>query len=75
MGIKKTTKSIEASYWWPGMAKEIEEYVRSCDLCQRNKPRNKAPAGLLTQRPLPEDTWEEVGTDFPDQFTHDAEGS
>jgi len=27
----------DLQYWWPGMRKAIEDYVRKCNLCQRRK--------------------------------------
>ena len=36
--IDKTLWRVEQTFTWPGMAKDVREYVRSCDLCQRNKP-------------------------------------
>ncbi|KAL0894244.1 hypothetical protein ABMA27_014254 [Loxostege sticticalis] len=34
-------------YYWSGMRKYIESYVRKCVDCQRFKPSNQKPAGLL----------------------------
>ena len=30
--------AITQEYWWPGMQKEAQEYVRKCDQCQRFAP-------------------------------------
>src|SRR5689334_1369039 len=38
MGVKKTKESIKQRFYWDGMNKEIAEYVKSCRLCQLNKP-------------------------------------
>ena len=41
-GIKATQEKIKEKYWWEKMNKDIEEYVRSCDKCQRrNKPKRE----------------------------------
>ena len=34
-------------YWWPGMQKEAQEYVRKCDQCQRFAPNIHQPKGVL----------------------------
>jgi hypothetical protein len=34
-GIKKTYSLISLKFWWPGMRKSIQDYIRSCDPCQR----------------------------------------
>ena len=36
MGIAKTRDTILRYFWWPSIHKEIKQYVRSCDVCQRN---------------------------------------
>jgi hypothetical protein len=41
-GVKRTYNLIAFSYWWPHMRKTIEEYVRSCDYCQRRKKNLKS---------------------------------
>jgi hypothetical protein len=35
-------KILDAGYWWPTMYKDMHDYYRSCDACQRTK-------GLATQ--------------------------
>jgi len=46
-GTKRTHDLIALQYWWPGMLKAIEDYVRKCDLCQRRKGTREflAPLG------------------------------
>ena len=36
-GITRTYSVIALHYWWPGMGKSIEDFVKSCDLCQWRK--------------------------------------
>jgi len=35
------------NYWWPGITKDVEKYVDSCDICQRIKNRTKASVEKL----------------------------
>ncbi|XP_047997557.1 uncharacterized protein LOC125235150 [Leguminivora glycinivorella] len=46
-GIEKTYQRIARRYYWKGMRKYIESYVKNCLPCQRYKPTNLKPAGLL----------------------------
>ncbi|CAG4987874.1 unnamed protein product [Colias eurytheme] len=46
-GAEKTFERIAKRYFWKGMRKHIETYVRNCLQCQRYKPSNQKPAGLL----------------------------
>ena len=64
VGMEKTEESIRRNFYWPGMQDTIREFVRTCDACQRNKPRNKRSAGLLQPLPLPEKRWEQVTMDL-----------
>ena len=34
-------------YWWLGMQKEAQEYVKKCDQCQRFGPNVHQPGGVL----------------------------
>ena len=36
-GILATTRSVRLSYWWPGMATFIKNYVAGCVICQQFK--------------------------------------
>ena len=46
------------------MAKDAENYVLSCDLCQRNKSQSGKPHGRLQPLPIPDLPWESVSMDF-----------
>jgi len=45
-GINRTHSVIALNYWWPGMRKSIEDYVRKCDSCQRRKEDRQFTAPL-----------------------------
>ena len=34
-GRSLSHRAITQGYWWPGMQKETQEYVKKCDQCQR----------------------------------------
>ena len=40
-------KAITQGYWWPNMQREVLEYVRKCDQCQRFAPSIHQPGGIL----------------------------
>jgi len=54
-GTKRTHDLIALQYWWPGMRKAIEDYVRKCDLCQRRKGTREfvAPLGEVQEATAP----------------------
>ena len=50
--------------FWPGMAGDIQQFCRSCDICQRSKPNNRNPAAPLQPLNVPEQRWSAVSMDF-----------
>jgi hypothetical protein len=63
-GITRTTENVNRTFWWPTLARDVEEYVRACDACQRNKARSGKTPGLLQPLPIPNQPWESVSVDF-----------
>ena len=64
VGMKRTEELLSRLYWWPGCQMAVQEYVRSCEPCQRNKPLNIKKAGVLQPMPIPGRPWTSVGIDF-----------
>lgn len=73
-GVKKTLALVRRHYWWPTMLADIERYVLTCHLCQKNKARNTLPAGLLQPLQLPLNPWHTVTMDFITQLPKTARG-
>ena len=46
-GQWKTVELVTRNYWWPGVTKEVKQYVEGCDQCQRIKNRTEMSAGKL----------------------------
>jgi len=55
---------VTRNFWWPGIMKEVKQYVEGCDACQRNKNRTKQPAGKLMPNSIPEKPWTHISVDF-----------
>ncbi|KAA0066738.1 DNA/RNA polymerases superfamily protein [Cucumis melo var. makuwa] len=53
-GSTKMYRTLKKTYWWPGMKREIAEYVDRCLICQQVKPVRQRPGGLLNPLPVPE---------------------
>lgn len=55
LGINKTKGRLLFEYYWPGCFKDVENYVRSCDTCQRvGKAGDKCKAPLKLVRLITE---------------------
>ncbi|GKB73257.1 putative reverse transcriptase domain-containing protein [Tanacetum coccineum] len=59
-------QKIENRYWWPGMKKDIPEYVSKCLTCLKVKAEHQRPSGLLEQPEIPVWKWEGIAMDFMD---------
>lgn len=64
MGVDKTFAATVRRFWWPRMYRQVKRYVTSCPTCQRCKPTNQKPAGLLQPLPVPLEPWSEIAMDF-----------
>jgi transposase InsO family protein len=63
-GITKTVELITRNYWWPQLRHSVEEFVRTCDTCNRAKTPRHLPYGLLQPLPIPSKPWESISMDF-----------
>lgn len=63
-GFLRTYRRLAANIYWVGMKNTVQEFVRSCDTCQRQKYMASSPAGLLQPLPIPNQVWEDLSIDF-----------
>ena len=65
-GIKRTAQLVERNYWWPGLRRDVLEYVKGCTECQRNKVNNCPTHAPLVPIPPKIDAlpFETVALDF-----------
>jgi len=59
---------------WPGMKQELEEYIRPCEICQRNKitqNKTKLPIKITT---TPEIVWEKCALDIVGPLNQTMDG-
>ncbi|CAN6454525.1 unnamed protein product [Victoria cruziana] len=63
-GGTKMYRAARHHFWWPGMRKDIADFVAHCLICQQVKAEHQRPGRLLTPWELPEWKWDEVTMDF-----------
>ncbi|CAL8109893.1 unnamed protein product, partial [Orchesella dallaii] len=63
-GRKKTYLSIRQRFYWNRMEKDIADFVRSCQVCQKYKSDNLKRKGLLGEIPIAESVFETLYLDF-----------
>ena len=62
--IFKTLERLKQNYHWPKIAEEVQDYVRSCDTCQRNKASRHNKYGLLDPLEVPYRPWSSISMDW-----------
>lgn len=62
-GVERTLHKIRQRFYWTGMRRTIADYLRQCPECQRYKPSNMVPAGLL-QTPVMRQRLEVIAVDL-----------
>ncbi|KAL5017541.1 hypothetical protein ScPMuIL_007130 [Solemya velum] len=60
-GIVKCCERARNSVWWPRINREIEDLVRNCTICVKQKADHAEP---LRPTPFPERPWQKVGSDL-----------
>lgn len=63
-GFYRAYRRIAANVYWIGMKGMIQDFVKACDICQRQKYLATSPGGLLQPLPIPDKIWEELSMDF-----------
>ncbi len=63
-GIEKTRELIARKYFWPTMRRDVEAYVKGCDVCLASKAVRHKPYGDLQSLPVPTHRWKDLSMDF-----------
>jgi hypothetical protein len=66
--IQATLARLSSTFYWPGMYRDVKQFVTTCSVCQHNKYSTQSPHGLLQPLPLPQQVWEYISMDFIDQL-------
>jgi ribonuclease HI len=73
-GVGRTTQKISKFFYWPGMHKDVEEYVSNCMDCQTGKGappyKGRSPGNLTASRPF-----QVVSMDFATQLPKTKRGN
>ncbi|GJV55960.1 retrotransposon-related protein [Tanacetum coccineum] len=64
VGVKATLHKVCSLFYWRKIRREIKQFVRECDVCQRCKPDLSSYPGLLQPLPIPNTVWSSISMDF-----------
>jgi hypothetical protein len=59
-GVAKTLHRLQTDFHLPGARAIVQDFVRTCEVCQRNKTEHLQPVGLLCPLELPSAVWADV---------------
>ena len=62
--IDKTRELVGRKYYWPSLRKDVEAYVKGCDICLASKAVRHKPYGNLQALPVPTHRWKDLSMDF-----------
>lgn len=75
LGMNRTYDRIKIFTTWPGMKQELEEYIRQCETCQKNKitqNKTKMPMKITT---TPDVVWEKCALDIVGPLNQTSDGN
>ncbi|CAJ2651172.1 unnamed protein product [Trifolium pratense] len=49
-GVTKMYQDLKKLFWWPGMKRQISEFVYACLVCQKSKIEHQKPSGTLVPK-------------------------
>ena len=63
-GMTKMYNTLRQHYWWPGLKKDVAEFVSKCLTCQQVKAEHQALTSMLQPLTIPVWKWERITMDF-----------
>lgn len=63
-GFQKTLQRLRSDFYVPHARRAVQNFVRACVICQRNKTDHLHPAGLLQPLVVPTTVWADISMDF-----------
>ncbi|GJU59191.1 putative reverse transcriptase domain-containing protein [Tanacetum coccineum] len=73
-GADKMYYDLRDLYWWPGMKRDIAEYVSRCLTYSKIKAEHQKPSGFLQQPEILEWKWEKLTMDFITKLPKSSSG-
>ena len=74
LGFCKMLTAMSAGYWWEGLSRDVEKFVKSCDTCQRIKHSTQKPFGTLNLIKPPSGKFQSYSLDFIGSLPTTANG-
>lgn len=59
-------------YYWPGVAIEVKNYIKNCDVCNRSKTTTKRPFGQMGKFKVATKPWQVISMDLMGPFVRSS---
>ena len=63
-GYLKSFHRLKKDFYSTSMGKDLKQFIKECDVCQRLKSETCLPAGLLQPLVIPNRPWLDISMDF-----------
>ncbi|MBW0471572.1 hypothetical protein O181_011287 [Austropuccinia psidii MF-1] len=64
MSEDRTKERVESTAWWPKWEQELSEYIKTCEIFQKEKRKHGKEYGLLQDIEEPKHPWETINMDW-----------
>ena len=64
LGMAKTQSRLLQHFYWPNLFKDVKEYCRTCDTCQRIGKNNRKPKAPLITPPIISESFKRISIDI-----------
>ncbi|MBW0479529.1 hypothetical protein O181_019244 [Austropuccinia psidii MF-1] len=64
MSEDRTKERVAHTAWWPKWEKEVSEYIKTCERCQKANRKHGKEYGLLQHIEQPKHPWETINMDW-----------
>ena len=69
-GIVRMKRQLRKLYWWPGMDKQVEHYVKNCVPCNDSEKSHKTVKAPPQPIPVPDKKWSKLAIDITGPFAN-----
>ena len=74
LGVAKTQSRLLQHFCWPNLFKDLKEYCRTCDTCQRIGKNNRKPKASLITLPIISESFKRISIDIVDTLKPTSKG-
>ena len=75
LGMNRTYDRVKLFTTWSGMKQQLEEYIRRCDTCQKNKITQNKTKLPMTITTTPEIVWKKCALDILGPLSQTLDGN